>query len=401
MSRTADYTIQGFLYQFNKTIKEILSAENDHTIAVEGIAEDIEVISPEATTAIQCKYHETNTSFTASAIYKPLLQMLNHFSDHPEESIRYVLFAHFAGVVTPNPTVGKDTFKAAISSKDKNLQKYITSLPSSVDLDGFETKFTMEFGPSYDELVTEVSAELGYNGFAANDIETLAYPNAIQIVASLSVKHDQAKRQITKRQFISKLKSIRTTAISHWTLALRTREKLLEAKRKQLKVHLNKNARLRYFVIDPSSIEDYETEVVLFISDYIGKYHFKPAHIRTPILCLRATRDEVQGIQGRLFAKGIVSTDGYVGTQFEKAHFFRDPLVSKTVGGEIRREFHIRILSYDDHGEMLNDRKCDDLFIIGEPSCEGLGTEDINVERLSGTTMKEVKYVMGVSDVHE
>ncbi|WP_108836587.1 hypothetical protein [Tateyamaria sp. Alg231-49] len=181
MPRTADYTIQGFLYQFNKTIKEILTAENDQTITVEGIVEDIEVMSPEATTAIQCKYHETNTSFTASAVYKPLLQMLKHFADHPTESIRYILFAHFAGVETPNPTVGKDTFKAAIASKDQNLQRYIPSIPSSVDLDEFETKFTMEFGPSYDELVAEVSVELGYNGFAVMDIETLAYPNAVQL----------------------------------------------------------------------------------------------------------------------------------------------------------------------------------------------------------------------------
>lgn len=29
MSRTADYTIQGFLYQFNKTALEILSAQDD------------------------------------------------------------------------------------------------------------------------------------------------------------------------------------------------------------------------------------------------------------------------------------------------------------------------------------------------------------------------------------
>ncbi|WP_108836586.1 hypothetical protein [Tateyamaria sp. Alg231-49] len=215
------------------------------------------------------------------------------------------------------------------------------------------------------------------------------------------MKHDQAERKITKNEFLSKLKTIRTTAISHWTLALKTREKLLAARRKQLKVQLDKNARLRYFVIEPSSIEDYEAEVVLFISDYIGKYHFKAAHIRTPILCLRATRDEVQGIEARLYAKGIVSTDGYVGPQFEEAYFFREPLVSKTAGGEIRREFSIRILSYDDHGEILNDRKCDDLFMIGEPDCEGLGTEDINVERLSGTTMKEVKYVMGVSNAYE
>ncbi len=81
MPRAADYTIQGFLYQFNKTALEILKAQDDDIITVEGIVEDVEVQSPASLTTIQCKYHESATSFVASAVYKPLLQMLKHFSD--------------------------------------------------------------------------------------------------------------------------------------------------------------------------------------------------------------------------------------------------------------------------------------------------------------------------------
>jgi hypothetical protein len=204
-----------------------------------------------------------------------------------------------------------------------------------------------------------------------------------------------------KKKFLSDLKAIRTTAISRWTLALKTRKKLLEARRNQLKVHLDKNARLRYFIIDPSSIEDYESEIVLFITDYIDRYHFKPAHISTPILCLCATQDQVQGIQRRLFSKEIVAEDGYIGGEFQESRFFREPMSSKKPGAKIQREFALRLLSWEDHGEVLNNRKCDDLFIIGEPDCESLDTVDVNVEPLAGVTMKEVKYVMGVSNVYE
>ncbi len=79
MSRTADYTIKGFLYQFNKTSLSILESKDDDTITVEGIIEDIEIKSSESTTAIQCKYHEASTNFQESAVYKPLLQMIKHF----------------------------------------------------------------------------------------------------------------------------------------------------------------------------------------------------------------------------------------------------------------------------------------------------------------------------------
>lgn len=401
MPRTADYTIQGFLYQFNKTAMEILKAQDDDTITVEGIVEDIEVTSPAMLTAIQCKYHEASTSFTASAVYKPLLQMLKHFSENQTVNIRYVLFAHFPGVGKKPPAVDKSTLQAALASRDKELAKHVKAVPPGINLDSFEGRFTMEFGPSYDEITKQVSKELGANGIPVDDIETLAYPNAIHMIATLSVKHDPADRQITKKRFLSDLTAIRTTAISRWTLALKTREKLLQARRKQLKVHLDKNARLRYFVIDPSSIEDYDTEIVLFITDYIDKYHFKPAHISTPILCLCANRSEIQDIQHRLYAKGIVATDGYVGAQFEGSFFFREPLSSKGAGGKVKREFTLRVLSWDDYGKVLNDRKCDDLFIIGESDCDSLDTVDVNVERLAGATMKEIKYVMGVSNVYE
>ena len=401
MLRTADYTILGFLYQFNKTALEILRAQDDDTITVEGIVEDIEITSTGSLTAIQCKYHEAATTFTPSAIYKPVLQMLKHFSDHTEKDICYVLFAHFSSVSTPPPIVTRDDFTAALESADQKLQKYIKALPSEIDLDAFKAKFNMEFGPSYDAIVKQVGQELKASGIPEHDIETLAYPNTIHMIAMLSVKHDPAERQTTKRQFLSQLSSIRTTAISRWTLALKTRKKLFDARRKQLKVQLDKNARLRYFIVDPATIDDYDKEIVLFVSDYIDKYHFKPAHISTPILCICATRTEVEEIQHRLYAKGIIATDGYVGTHFEESFFFRDPLVSKLTGGKVQREFALRILSWSDQGKLLNNRKCDDLFIIGEASCKSLDVVDVNVELLTGATMNEVKYMIGVSNVYE
>ncbi len=161
MPRAADYTIQGFLYQFNKTALEILKAKDDDTITVEGIVEDLEIASPASLTAIQCKYHEASTTFAPSAIYKPLLQMLKHFSDHPTADIRYVLFAHFPGSAHRPPSVDKNIFKAAWRSADKELQKYITVLPSSIDLDAFGAKFEMEFGPSYDDSCPQVCRATG------------------------------------------------------------------------------------------------------------------------------------------------------------------------------------------------------------------------------------------------
>lgn len=76
MTRTADFAIQGFLYQFNKTILEILHAPDASEVTVEGIIEDIDVVGASSIRAIQCKYHEEQQNFTLSLVYKPILQMM-------------------------------------------------------------------------------------------------------------------------------------------------------------------------------------------------------------------------------------------------------------------------------------------------------------------------------------
>ncbi|GAB1352254.1 hypothetical protein MASR1M12_09850 [Erysipelotrichia bacterium] len=401
MSRAADYTIQGFLYQFNKSILEILNADDTASVKLEGVIEDIEIVSPTSTTGIQCKYHEASAGFTPSAIFKPLLQMLLHYAAHPTNKIEYVLFAHFPNIDKIPPSVGKAELQSALLSKDKSLKSLISAMPSPLDIDGFIKMFKMEFSPCYDELVKQVTTALVKNGISNDDIETLAYPNAINIVAELSILHDPKRRQITRREFLDRLNKIRITAISRWTMALKSKEALLKARRKQLKVQLDKNTRRRYFVIDPKSFGDYESEIIFFLNDFIDKYHFKPTHINTPILCLCTTRDEAQKIQHRLYAKGIVTTDGYVGSQFEEAHFFREPLLVKSACSKVQREFALRLTTWLDHGNVLNNKKCDDLFILGEPDCSSLEANDVNVERISGVSFKEIKFLMGVSSVYE
>lgn len=51
--RQANSTIRGYLYQFNKSIFEILSSKDEDSITLEGVIEDIDV---QNTTNITTKY---------------------------------------------------------------------------------------------------------------------------------------------------------------------------------------------------------------------------------------------------------------------------------------------------------------------------------------------------------
>ncbi|MBE7382984.1 MAG: hypothetical protein F6J95_016410 [Leptolyngbya sp. SIO1E4] len=404
MSRTADYTIKGFLYQFHKTILEILEADDESIITVEGVIEDIDIATPTGTTAIQCKYHESSTKFQLSSIYKPILQMIQHFDANRSSKIKYVLFAHFPTISDPPPEVGKTECEAALKSESKSLLKYINKISNTVDLDEFLARFEMRFGSSYDDLTQKVNDALKASGMAEDSIETIAYPHAINSIAQISIRHHQTEREITKKQFLENLREIREIAITRWTMALKTKRKLLSEKRKKLKSNLNLNSRIRYFVADPDSIEDFDDEIVNFAREYIGKYHFKQSHIYTPLLCLKITREKLLELKDRFYKKGLKAEDGYPGVEFSEHKFFEDPITNKGTKGVIERAFHFRIITWDDHiahGEVLNKRKCDDLFIIGEFEYDSLKDQDVNIEHLSGIKIQEFKYIIGLSNSYE
>jgi hypothetical protein len=403
MSRTADYTIKGFLYQFHKTILEILEADDESIITVEGVIEDIDIATPTGTTAIQCKYHESS-EFCLSSIYKPILQMIQHFDANRSSKIKYVLFAHFLTITEPPPEVGKTECEAALKSENKSLLKYIEKISNTVDLDEFLTRFEIRFAPSYDDLIQKVNDALKASGIAEDSIETIAYPHAVNSIAQISIRHHQTEREITKKQFLKSLIEIREIAITRWTMALKTKRKLLSEKKSKLKSNLGLNTRIRYFVADPSSIEDFDSEIVNFAKDYIDKYHFKQSHICTPLLCLKITREKLLEFKDRFYQKGLKAEDGYPGVKFSEHKFFEKPITKKGAKGTIERAFHFRIITWNDHithGEILNKQKCDDLFIIGEFEYDSLEDIDVNIEHLSGITMREFKYIIGLSDSYE
>jgi hypothetical protein len=404
MTRTADYTIQGFLYQFNKTIMEILRASDDAQITVEGIIEDIDIEDISGIKATQCKYHEGQQNFSLSSVYKSILQMMKHFCDNNHLDIRYILYAYFPNETylgLPHP-INRDQMSAVLQTQNKDLKQYTEVLKEHIDIDEFLKHFTLMFGKSLSSLVNDVCIGLRDNGIPEDDIQTLAYPNAIQAIFNLSIRHDEESRKITKSLFLYNLNQIRKTAISRWTLSLKSYKMIIRARKKQLKPNLDKNARLRYFIINQSSIEDFLSGTILFINDYLDKYHFKTAHIKTPLFCLDCSQDDFKNIRLRLHQSGVIAVDGFVGDYFDKVWFFREPISTRISRTEVKREFRIRLLRFDTNVfSFFEENKCDDLFIIGNGKYDELDIQDVNAERLAVRNLNEIKYLLGVSNVYE
>lgn len=376
-----------------------MSADDDSQITVESVIEDI-VISNTSINAIQCKYHGTQLKFTLGLVYEPILQMMKHFHNNSHLNVNYRLYAYF-----PDQTqdtcrfLSNDDFETILRSKDKDLIKYITAIKDKINIDSFSKHFTLEFGKSLNDTEKDVYSAFIKEGIPKEDIETWIYPNAFHEIANLSIKHNENERKITKAELLKRLKKIHNTAISRWTLALKSKKKILETRRKQLKSNLSKNSRLRYFIISQeSTVFD---NVVNFIREYLEKYHFKPIlHQKTPIFCLDCKEKDFDDIRIRIHKKGIHFVDGYIANYFDKDHFFREP-ISSGKKELFKIEFQSRLISFDKNYMLLDERKCDDLFIISDKNYDKLDFQDVNVEQLDIVKFQELKFLLGMSDSYE
>ncbi len=400
-SRVANYTIQGFLYQFNKTLLVILDSTDDAEITVEGLIEDIDIKEPLATTAIQCKYHESQTVFSLSLIYKPILQMMDHFHRNQTANVNYRLFAHFPNVdISSPPQITEAQLNEILNTTNKDFAAYTTALKGNIDISLFHQRFSIDFGTSLDDIETEINKKLTAIGFQAEDLPYIIYPNAIHIIAQLSIEPDATERITTKTSLLGSLHTIKKTTISRWTLALKTAKQILEARKKQLQPNLAKNARKRSFLISETVASDFHSGIVVFITDYLDKYHSKVAHTETPLFCFDCATATLDDIRERIYQKGIRYNDGYIGARFDADHLARAPIVSSN-RAKSEREFSIRLMRYETDPNALNSPKCDDFFILSATEYPPLNLTDVNEERLSITTLQQAKFLLGVSNVYE
>lgn len=402
-SRTADYTIQGFIYQFNKTLEEVLSSSDDSVVCVEGIVEDIVVLNHTSFKAIQCKYHEAKNNFTLSYVYKPVLQMLQHYNENPSQDIEYILYCYFPDKTSSEElSLSVSDLTTILNTTNSELQKF-TLLKDKANLDEFIKRFRIIFGKSLENISNDVKKMLTDNSFSKEDVEELFYPNAIQEIAMLSTKHEESERKITKSDLLTKLKLAKSTAISRWTLALNTYGNVIEAKKKQLKPNLSINTRLRYFLLNETDLLDFDDQIVNFVKDYINKYHFKLAHTRTPLFCLDCKKEIFDSITIRMHQKGIRIMDGYVCTYFDKGFFLKEPICNYPKNKDPEREFDIRLIMYSegDVVEILNTNKCDDLYVASSKQYLSIDTKDINCESLQVNSLEDFKYILGLKNTYD
>ena len=400
--RIADSTIKGFLYQFNKTILEVANADGEEEITVEGVVEDVDVLSRNGEMeAIQCKYHEAKEKFIPSLIFKPLLQMAEAYDKNPSAKIKYTIFIYVQNEAYGQKELELSILESALATSDKSLSKIVSRITAGFDKFEFLKKTRLVFGPSLDEIEKITKSALGSFGIKGSDVDTLLYPNAIARISKLSSFKDESERKITKAKLYKYLSNATYTAISKWTLALRNRSEILKLIKQQLHSSFSQNSRDRYFYINKSEIEDYEDKVVVFIGNYLKKYYSKPSHLKAPTFIINDDFVSIRDLESRLYKKGIKANTGIVGNSFEVDYFFRDPM-HKIISNQVKeREFDLRLLAMGSEPEAINHRKGDDLYLVSSMTPNNIDLTDLNYYQVGTSSFNELEYVIGLRSSHE
>jgi len=403
MSRVADSTIKGFLYQFNKTLIEILDSDHNKEITIEGIIEDIDIESSSGDIiAIQCKYHESVANFTTSVIYKPLLQMAEAFSKQTAPAnIKYKIFIHIPSEKESIRHITPAEIDAALATQDVNLIKIAARITRPFSSSNFAALVELEFGPSLDTIEEQVKRKLDLLEIKASDTNCILYPNAVSQIAKTSSQSNENDRKTTKLKLKDFLSKITSTAINKWTLSLKNKKELLQATRKQLKSSLNNNSQSRYFYFEQNTIKDFSTHIVNFISNYISIYHCKPTHIKPPLFAINCTLAILQDIEARLYTKNIKSNTGIIGANFAPEKFWKDPLVRKAHNRIEDIEFHLRLLALADYPNELDYKKGDDFFFICNAIPTDIDISDTNAYLVGVNDFRELEYIMQLRETYE
>lgn len=427
--RQADSTIKGYSYQFIKSVLEILEAEEDAAIVLEGVIEDIDIRSPSITTTIQCKYHE-DKKYLISSVSVPILEMLCHYCEcsYLGKPIKYILYAYFSENVDEidiatfidflNSTKNKEIlckyFHQIYSVPDSNMlniankpkktegektqlvnyyKKNRSALTLRVNISAFWSVFKYVKADQFDQLKSSVIQKL--ESISEHDTaESLYFPNAFSLVASLSAKGSEIERTITKNEFISFLEQQKSVLVNRWTLEALGHEQLLKAKKAYLASCFSSNPDARVFVFSDLFLKNSNGDIIAFVHEYLSKYYRKPKLQKPPIFIFGNNHSMLmQTALLELYKYQRQVNTGLLGTEFVADNFINNKNCASDFSCKMA------VLQNISAG-ILEQCNANQVYLIGDIDMD-LSSPNYSIEELDVPDINTVRYLVGLSKVLE
>ena len=332
-NRSAIDTIVGYFYQFDKTILDLLNCDDDQTIVVEGI-EDLDLVSPDETIAIQCKYYE-KTEYNHSVIKKPLMLMLKHHAGlitSGSPIIKYHLYGHYKSgqeklmlplsvdalktnfltyskneslVIDGSKTTKKVTHKIyeELGMSDDNLSDFINLLTIDIKAPSFANQLN--------KIIDMLCEHFNCDKFEA---QNFYYNSGLKVIKDISIKQNVIDRGINKLDFLSIIDT-KKILFNSWYVNYKGKINYLkEVKKNYFNTGLNTNPYERFFLFEPKqtdSIQDIKETLRIIQSRWSNLSRLEKKSFCPYIYMHNINELKIQQIKQELFDEGMLLKDGY------------------------------------------------------------------------------------------
>lgn len=351
--RQANDTIKGYFYQFNKTIYEILSQNNQKAkIVVEGI-EDIDVKTENICNSIQCKYYSKQT-YNHSVIKEAIIYMFRHFLNNKSSDLRYKIYANFKDGQSKLPSsmqlkFFKDNF---LTYKEKGtIHKVYEELKSNDnEVEEFMKKIDIDINAvDYDTLESNVIELLKKELNSSNELIDLYFLKAGSIIKSIAIQETEDKRTITKKQFIELLMDI-NIILDKWYISKISKEKYCGLIRKKYFSEHNISPYERFFIIECPENTPISTlkKITNVISNKWSKLSKRTPQPFCPyIIFSNLNEDELLLLKQNLYNDNFKFIDGY---DFKGSGFSVESIIKEA---NYKNEIQIKIFNIEEIDNVL------------------------------------------------
>lgn len=402
--RSANHKIQGYYYQFNKTIFDLLCQSNDNnSIIVEGI-EDFDIKTVDGITeAVQCKYY---AKYNKAIIREAIEHMVLHYKQNKGKNFKYRIYIYFNEFPEDLKSINLNNLKDFLTKNKgrKNEEKfYAKNNVSDKELTNFLKIFYITAGDLFEELEKKLIDKIK-NIFNCSNDEALYYHYnySLRIILDLARKSSVNDRTISKKNFINEIKNKKELLYNIWFIERIGHKKYVDFLKKKIqKADGLKNTKDKYLVIDNDEIDcgcD-EFAIIPFIKKLVDKTFKLPT--AKPFLIIIKDHNLLLQIKKDLINENIQFNDGYEQISFNAEILNKTPLIYKNSASSKIKEasYVLKIIGLDTYKNSANQitvphvlfwaskQKCDEKF------CKNYAKQFF---QLPCTSLLEIVEVLGV-----
>lgn len=335
------YAIKGFLYQFDKTMIELLRNDENTIIYIEKI-QDINYEDY----IIQVKHKET-AYFSNSKVRDPIIQLLELYSKEP--SRKFCLYGYFKDM---KPNIVKfskvDQLDEVLKYRDVDKTKELqVRFPQDLR-NGFINNFILCFGEDFENQFKYLVNEIMQSFDLKTIDEAIIYHSLIrEKLFELAIKTDEKHRHITRQQLKEYISKCNKNIFYGYYDTVMGREKYISLVKKQYftikTANLNRFERL--FVIDCR--DNYDETTIRKVIDNISSKYYRKGKSPAPYICFRGIGQEtLTNIKREMGDDEIRFSDG---TYFDGDKFRADRL---KIDGDIN-DTKVKIIIEENINEVI------------------------------------------------